>query len=88
MDDLVQFLRDRLDEREAQARAVHDAWVVSDAVSKRRIVDLMAETLSAAKGDSEVDHYGALGNADDTLALLALPYSQHPDYRDEWRPQP
>jgi hypothetical protein len=22
----------------------------------------------------------------DTLKLLALPYADHPDYRDEWRP--
>jgi hypothetical protein len=62
-----------------------DARVLAEIDSKRRIVDLMAGMLAAAEGDSEVDHYGGLDAAEGTLELLALPYADHPDYRDEWR---
>jgi hypothetical protein len=67
--------------------AAHNpARVLREIDAKRRIVDLMAGMLAAVKGDSEVDHYGGLGAAEDTLELLALPYAAHPDYREEWRP--
>jgi hypothetical protein len=65
----------------------HDpARVLADVEAKRRIVGLAAGMLAAAKGDSEVDHYGGLSAAEDTLSLLALPYADHPDYREDWRP--
>jgi len=139
MDDLIAFLRARLDddEREAKARrgifpspGVHDdgyvwlhirpggnavitrypypvegyddmaklrnwadterGWtqerVLAEVDAKRQIVDLMAGLLDAAEGDSEVDHYGGLGAAEDSLRLLSLPYADHPDYQDAWRP--
>lgn len=44
----------------------------------------MDQTLQFAEGDSEVDHYGALGNAEETLALLARPFAGHPDYKEDW----
>jgi hypothetical protein len=141
MDDLIEFLRARLDEDEQAARraadyddgAAHDvegppgtwtcldeskwfgpsyrggviaprignvnapelgahivrhnpARVLAEVDAKRRIVDLMVRTLEWAEGDSEVDHYGGLSAAEDTLDLLALPYAGHSDYRPEWRP--
>jgi hypothetical protein len=129
VDDLVQFLRDRLDEDEALAREAppgpwhignavdptqpchvhtfpgvrlvadglnwlvaehiarqHPARVLAEVKAKRRIVDLMAGILVAAQGDSEVDHCGDLGAAEDALALLALPYADHPAFKPEWRP--
>jgi hypothetical protein len=113
MDDLVQFLRARLDEDERRARRAIDgprnqfvsadedidpllfdedgtfalpARVLAEVDAKRRIVDRMAGMLAAAEGDSEVDHYGGLDAAEGTLELLALPFADHPVYRDEWRP--
>ncbi|MFE2832133.1 DUF6221 family protein [Streptomyces mirabilis] len=132
--ELVDFLRARLDEDEAAARAVpadlghswsdpgpwvmagsggggreaevakaadalemplaeavahhiarHDpARVLAEVEAKRRIVDLTAGMLSAAKGDSEVDHYGGLSAAEDTLRLLARPFRDHPDFDPSW----
>lgn len=43
----------------------------------------MDDTLKYAKGDTEVDHYGALGNADDVLRHLAQPFAGHPDHKGE-----
>lgn len=129
-DDLITFLRARLDEDEEIAQAAspgpwhvdedadevlavddivvaegfalsgrqlrattqhiarHDpARVLAEVDAKRRVVDLMASTLELAEGDSEVDHYGALSDAEETLELLALPCADHLDYRDEWRPR-
>jgi hypothetical protein len=63
-----------------------DPTVLADLDSKLRIVDLMSGLLAAARNDSEVDHYGALSVAEDTLALLVLPFADHPDYREEWKP--
>lgn len=126
MEEIMQFVRDRLDEDEREAKSVlwegsgnsmdweltasatvftgedefyavdrnvarhivrHDpARVLADVEAKRRIVDLMASMLDAAEGDSEVDHYGGLSAAEDTLKLLAFSYAEHSDYREEWRP--
>lgn len=55
------------------------ARVLADADAKRRIV---AECEAAYGQDSR----GMASLADGTLALLALPYAGHPDYRKEWRP--
>lgn len=43
--------------------------------AKRRIVDALSNTGWATYAVRDV-----------ILALLALPYADHPDYRDEWRP--
>lgn len=62
------------------------ARVLADIDVKRRIVAHMEAILNAAEGDDTPDHYDALGSAELTLALLAAPYADHPDYRAEWRP--
>lgn len=60
------------------------ARVLAEVDAKRRIVDLAAGMLNAAKGDSEVDHYGGLSAAEDTLLLLARPFRAHPDFDPAW----
>jgi hypothetical protein len=68
-----------------QHAARHDpARVLAEVDAKRRIVDLAAEILVAAKGDSEVDHYGGLSAAEETLLLLARPFRGHPDFDQSW----
>lgn len=64
--------------REARAR------VVAECESKRRIVAVCEDDL---RGPGE----GALAEGDGgvtwrVLTALALPYADHPDYREEWRP--
>jgi hypothetical protein len=127
-DDLVEFLRDRLDEDERQARAAmiyqdanwrveisgiittsaetdvytddrelaehiarHDpARVLADVEAKREIVEQ-----HALVGDGAVClsycHTRTPGEAQPwpclTLRLLALPYVDHPEYQEEWKPQ-
>jgi hypothetical protein len=58
--------------------------VLADIEAKRRIVDLAAGMLAAAKGDSEVDHYGGLSAAEETLLLLAHPFRDHSDFNPAW----
>ncbi|MFH9574208.1 DUF6221 family protein [Streptomyces sp. NPDC017454] len=63
------------------------ARVLADLEAKLAIVDLMDRTLDAAEGDTEVDHYGGLGAAEETLRLLAQPFAGHPDHKgEEWAP--
>jgi hypothetical protein len=130
-DDLVQFLRDRLDEDE-QAIEAPETWtefdestqgtrrvdvnhsferviactrawrgvhiarhdparVLREVEAKRRVLD---ETVPAMNGmDDRIDGEWGVGEMDpseyesvDLLRLLALPYADHPEYQDEWRP--
>ena len=98
MDDLIAFLRARLDEQHAGVDEVHerscdlltDSWPVScdcgepewqlaDVAAKRKIIELVFEGF----------HYGDACSDDvfrRLLRALALPYADHPDYRQEWRP--
>ena len=64
---------------EAEHIARHDpARVLAEVDAKRRIVD-------RCEHYQTYEDYGwAL--ADEVLSLLALPYADHPDYREEWRP--
>lgn len=126
--DLVQFLRDRLDEDEQAARRVKSSWrqvgetgvivasdgghaeecangnwtgiaehivrhdparVLAEVDAKRALLDLHGP------GEfeySDVDVCMVCDQQDPepypcrTVRLLALPYADHPDYRDEWRP--
>lgn len=61
--------------------------LIADCDAKLAVVNLMDETLKYAKGDTEVDHYGTLGNAEDVLRRLARPFAGHPDRKgEEWAP--
>lgn len=73
--------------RKAATEPAPDSDVIADLDAKLAIVNLMDETLRCAEGDSEVDHYGALGNAENVLRLLALPFDGHADHKGEgWAP--
>ncbi|MFC9247766.1 DUF6221 family protein [Streptomyces sp. NPDC057136] len=133
MDDLVQFLRDRLDEGEAVARAAtqgdwvwsrefvtppgyhhrtigplepgdaahiarHDpARVLREVEAKREILRWHSTPHTVVdgfcadeggpcthRGEAECTLCGGTGCP--TLRLLALPYADHPDYQETWRP--
>lgn len=57
--------------------ARHDpARVLAECEAKRRIVGQVERNVRDVTG----------GWLDRILHLLALPYADHPDYRDEWRP--
>jgi hypothetical protein len=72
---------------EAEHIIRHDpARVLREIDAKRKLMERMATTLAVAEGDTEVDHYGALDDAETALCLLALPYADRPGYREEWRP--
>lgn len=103
MDDLITWLRARLDEDEQDAPAVDDiserynpARVLADVAAKRAIFDLHAaypQPQVMARG--EIIACSMCGSVDDspvdwpcdTVKLLAAAYADHPDYREEWRPQ-
>lgn len=51
--------------------------------AQRRIIDRLTALAAAEPEDVYGDASVALA---DTLRLLALPYADHPDYRDDWRP--
>jgi hypothetical protein len=66
--------------------ARHDpARVLREVEAKRRIVDLHVAA-HAQFADYGTPRDGAQDALDDVLRLLALPYSDHPDYRAEWAP--
>ena len=77
----------------ADARHVErwsSARVLAECEAKRRIVELH-DCVHECIGDGNLTadpnlQDGAYGGPCDTLLLLALPYADHPDYRDEWRP--
>jgi hypothetical protein len=129
-DDLVQFLRARLDEDETLAQntgqwstswqdltmdgelrddvnagtvayipheatrthiARHDpSRVLREVEARRRILDDVVPTMQADElriaGEWGVGADPVREASDDLLSLLALPYSDHPDYRSEWAP--
>jgi len=86
MADLAEFLLARIAEDEAAYESAYVAYldgfpftptrVLAECETKRRIVELCAYWQRPVDGlDGE-----------DILRLLALPYADHPDYREEWRP--
>ena len=65
--------------------ARHDpARVLREVEAKRKILETIdhAERESDAVDNIQIDGY----LADDLRKLLALPFSDHPDYDQEWRP--
>lgn len=125
MDDLVQFLRARLDEERTEAEkqpdgeeAMLDGWeIIATAetnypcyeylrIAKRRVLaDIDAKRELIKRGDTlfcecdfadspptnpedrsqEIPHHYDC-TAYRVAAVLALPYADHPDYREDWRP--
>lgn len=97
-DDLIAFLRARLDEDEERARAVesHDRrWDYlppkADSYVRRFNPDRVLAEVDAKRQIIDLwDPNVLAGSYFDALAqvlrLLALPDAGHPEYRDEWRP--
>lgn len=91
---LIEFLVARLDEDEALAtrvvlldeegeltgRYMLTLRVLNDIEVKRRIIER-----HAPYDDIQVRRQTRT-LAGDTLRLLAFPYAEHPDYREEWKP--
>jgi len=66
--------------------ARHDpARVLREVEAKRRIVSLERDW-PYGSGDPEGAEYGWSDVMDRVLRLLALPYSDHPDYDESWKP--
>jgi hypothetical protein len=62
--------------------------VLAECEAKRRIVELTQGAIYRL-ADLVADEWGGGGDTDadeDLLRLLALPYADHPDYREEWAP--
>jgi hypothetical protein len=120
-DDLITFLKARLDDDEAHARNAFEndyadtkpewseiwsgtvntgdeliytndkglsrhieRWdpkrVLAEVDAKREIITVCDGTIGANANP------GAIGDAEYVLQLMALPFSDHPDYRKEWTP--
>lgn len=75
---LARFLRERLDKEEVVAPTPPGAVVLS------RISG--AYNADAVREDREARRRVADSNDVAALQLLALPYADHPDYRQEWKP--
>lgn len=67
--------------------ARHDpARVLAEVDAKRRILDLYDTALRWAEGTAGATAGYACRLARETLALLAVPYAQHPGYDESWKP--
>lgn len=87
---LVEFLMARIQDDYAEAvrlgrsdriaEQVRSARVLADCQSKRRIVEWLGHTAENEFGWDGMDWF--------VLKHLASVYSDHPDYREEWRPSP
>lgn len=60
--------------------------ILFDLDIKRQMVGRAAQTRAWVIGESGAVAGPAVMLASDTLRLLALPYADHPDYCEEWRP--
>lgn len=56
------------------------ARVLAECEAKRHIINLHAEAVAESMRSGSTWAYG------EVLRRLALPYADHPDYREEWRP--
>jgi hypothetical protein len=61
------------------------ARVLAECQAKRRIVEMMGSLVDYDR-DKFIVNASLEGVAHDTLMQLALPYADHPDYREEWKP--
>jgi hypothetical protein len=73
------------------ARMVYSPRVVlADIDAKRRIINLHSKGYEDNPGSIAPQGWCTVCDGEPlpcpTLRLLALPYADHPDYRDEWRP--
>lgn len=99
MDDLVTFIRARLDQdlhlaklnllaNQAGQASVdpsvdRHSWALRDVLAKRQIVDMYESARRAIYTGSETADQYIL---EPVIRLLALPYADHPEYRQNWKP--
>lgn len=82
---LTEFVTARLDDAEEDGLA--PSRVLVDVDAKRRLMEVAAEVHSLIDGE-----WGCPGGqrlecpGEEILALLALPWADHPDYQKEWKP--
>lgn len=87
-DDAVVWVID--DDYRHDTLGVRHQWVLADIASKRRIINEVVPKVDALD-DTIEGEYGAgapIGLHEESellLKLLALPFTYHPDYREEWR---
>lgn len=95
MDDLVTWLRARLDEDAAdinESRALSPGdlhWSMPDWLDRPRLlaeVDAKRRILDEVVGGLAKEERWARRFAVHLARLLALPYADQPGYREEWRP--
>ena len=74
----------------AEHIARHDpARVLAECEARRRIVmsaQQAQESLERRRDPTPADVHGHVIALREVIRLLALPYADHPDYRDEWKP--
>ena len=99
MTTLTEFLLARIADTEAEARRVaqvgscepayRPAEVLAECEAKRRIVDLhviSGRGHGSCATCTDSDYLGLVDEGPcDTLRALALPYADHPAFREEWR---
>ena len=85
---LTEFLLARIAEDEAVSPTGRrpSPRDIAECEAKRRIVELAAKAEAWGEGTAGATAGYAKVVASDTLRLLTLPYADHPDYREEWRP--
>jgi hypothetical protein len=95
VNDLVSFLRARLDEEKEyyetllesiQQYLPRQARALRDVDAKRRIVDEYEHWRDVAKRDDDPQSATFALGLHAALLRLALPDDQHQDYREEWKP--
>ena len=64
----------------------HPARVLAECEAKRRMVAEVEWLWSAVQREDELIHAAKFNASWDMLAMAALPYADHPDYQQEWKP--
>jgi len=100
MDDMVQFVRDRLDDDAEIARTTGNMMITAGvdklgltlefAERQARFRDQAAEAKRALFEETIRPYLGTAGPtgriAEQQIRLFAAMHAGHPEYRDEWRP--
>lgn len=92
MNDVADFLRARIEEEEA---VEHDYWcsrsqasMPCDCPRNKVLAECAAKrlVLMASDSDSPALQWMSTLTLEWVMGVMALVYSGHPDYREEWRP--
>ncbi|MEV4164949.1 DUF6221 family protein [Nonomuraea dietziae] len=91
MDELIAFLRERLDEDERAAQAGRPAprgpaRELREVEAKRRILEELESFVADAEYLPQDERNADTATAFGIVRLLAMPYDDHDDFREEWKP--